>query len=180
MSSPFLAEVTMFGFNFAPRGWAFCQGQLLPISQNTALFSLLGTTYGGDGKSNFALPNLQGQAVVNAGQGPGLSPYYLGEETGSENVTLLTTEMPAHNHTLMATTTEGNTATASGNQLAKAYSGGKQASYTANYLSSNSPQTSLSPLALTAAGGSQPHNNMQPYLTLNFCIAMQGVFPPRS
>ncbi len=179
MSSPFVAEITMFGFNFPPKGWAFCQGQLLPISQNTALFSLLGTNYGGDGKSSFGLPNLQGLAVVNAGQGAGLSPYFIGEEIGASTVTLLQSELPAHNHQMMATTADGTTLAASGNQLAKAFGGSKQASYTADYLSTNNPQTALSANGLSVTGSSFPHNNMQPYLTLNFCIAMQGVFPPR-
>jgi microcystin-dependent protein len=180
MSSPFVAEITIFGFNFPPKGWAFCQGQLLPLSQNTALFSLLGTTYGGDGKSNFALPNLQGLAAINAGQGPGLSLYDLGENTCAANVTLLTTEMAQHNHGLVGTSTAGNTVTANGNQLAKAFTGGKAASYTGNYLSTNAPQTAMSPGSTSVAGSSFPHNNMQPYLTLNYCIALQGVFPPRS
>src|ERR1700685_3751521 len=180
MSDQFVSEIRIFAGNFPPKGWAFCQGQLLPISQNTALFSLLGTTYGGDGKSNFARPNIQGLAVINAGQGPGLSYYDLGETTGSENVTLLATEMAQHNHGFMATSTAGTTATANGNQLAKAFTGTKQASYTGNYLSTNAPQTPLSPLSTSIAGSSFPHNNMQPYLTLNYCIALQGVFPPRS
>ena len=180
MSSPFVAQITMFPFNFAPNGWAQCQGQLLPISQNTALFSLLGTNFGGDGRSTFGLPNLQGLAAVNAGQGPGLSPYSIGETSGSETVTLLQTEIPSHPHTLMATTNPGTTISASGNQLAKAFGGGKQASYTGTYLSTNAPATPLSGFALTQTGGSQPHDNMQPYLTLTFCIAMQGVYPPRS
>jgi microcystin-dependent protein len=179
MSQPFVAQITMFGFNFAPKGWAFCEGQLLPISQNTALFSLLGTNYGGDGKSTFGLPNLEGLAVVNSGSGPGLSQYFLGETSGSETVTLLTTEMPSHNHTLMATSAPGTVKSSSGNQLAKAFGGGKAASYTGNYLSTNAPQTALSSAALTTAGSNFPHNNMQPYLTLNFCIAMQGIFPAR-
>ncbi|HEX3672757.1 MAG TPA: tail fiber protein [Rhizomicrobium sp.] len=179
MSSPFVAQVSMFGFNFAPKGWAICNGQLLPISQNTALFSLLGTNYGGDGKSTFGLPNFQGMASVGQGQGAGLSSYSIGESTGAENVTLLQTEMPSHNHSLVGTSTSGTTLTAMNNQLAKAFSGGKQASYTGNYLSTNAPQTPMSGQALTTAGNSFPHNNMQPYLTLNFCIAMQGVFPAR-
>jgi len=180
MSQPFVAQITMFGFNFPPKGWAFCQGQLLPISQNTALFSLLGTTYGGDGKSNFALPNLQGMAAISVGQGSGLSNYFEGETAGAENVALLTATMPQHNHGFMATTNTGTTLTSAGNQLSHAFSGSKTVNYTGNYLSTNAPNTSLSPLALSTQGSSSPHNNMQPYLTLNFCIAMQGVFPPRS
>jgi microcystin-dependent protein len=179
MSSPFVAEITMFAFNFPPKGWAFCDGQLLPISQNTALFSLLGTFYGGDGKSTFALPNLQGMAAIGQGDGAGLSQYFIGETTGSENVTLIQSEMPSHNHSFVATSDVGTTLSSAGNQLAQAHSGGKQASYTGNYLNTNAPNTPMSPASTTTTGGSLPHNNMQPYLTLNFCIAMQGVFPPR-
>jgi microcystin-dependent protein len=179
MSSPFVAQVSMFAFNFAPKGWAFCNGQLLPISQNTALFSLLGTNYGGDGKATFGLPNFQGMASVGQGQGAGLSSYFIGESTGVQNVTVLQSEMPSHNHALVGTSTPGTTLTASNNQLAKAFGGGKQASYTGNYLSTNAPQTPMSAMAVSIAGSSFPHNNMQPYLTLNFCIALQGVFPAR-
>jgi microcystin-dependent protein len=170
---PFLAEIRIFPFNFAPKGWAFCNGQLMPISQNTALFSLLGTTYGGDGKSTFALPNMQGNAPMHPDQGPGLSLHDLGEQSGTEFVTLLDSEMPTHSHTLQC---GGNFVVAdsnigSGNIIAKS-SGGNV------YV----PAASLTQLAfqtLTPAGGSLPHNNMMPYLTLNFCIALQGVFPPR-
>jgi microcystin-dependent protein len=181
MASPFVAEITMFGFNFAPKGWALCQGQLLPISQNTALFSLLGTMYGGDGKSTFALPNLMDQTTLSLGQGPGLSQYFQGEQTGAATVTLQTSELPLHNHTLSASTNAGTTVTAAGNQLGVGSTGDKQNSWNANIYSPNPTQatTGLSPLALSQTGSSQPHNNMQPYLTLNFCIAMQGVFPPR-
>lgn len=179
MSSPFVAQITMFPFNFAPKGWAFCAGQILPLSQNTALFSLLGTTYGGDGKSNFALPNMQGNAAVNQGQGPGLSSYFLGETTGSETVTLLTTEMAQHNHGLVGTTNTGTAVTSSNAQLAHAFSGIKSQSFVGNYMTTNAPQTGMAG-ALSIAGSSFPHNNMQPYLALNFCIALQGVFPPRS
>ena len=151
---------------------------MLPISQNTALFSLLGTTYGGDGKSTFALPNLQGMAAVSSGQGTGLQDYFLGEEDGVENVTLLSTEMPQHNHNLMATTNTGTVKASAGNQLSKAFSGGKQGSFTGNYLSTSAPNVTMA-RATGTAGSSFPHNNMQPYLTLNFCIAMQGIFPAR-
>jgi microcystin-dependent protein len=179
MASPFVAEITMFGFNFAPVGWAQCNGQLIPISQNTALFSLLGTNYGGDGKSTFALPNIQGMAVVGPGQGIGLSQYFIGETTGTETVTLLTTEIPTHRHSFAATSTPGTTLSSAGNQLAQAFSGGKQASFTGNYLNTNAANVTMSPLSTSVTGASLPHNNMQPYLTLNFCIAMQGVFPSR-
>src|SRR6185312_8729019 len=129
MSAPFVAEVTIYPFNFAPKGWAFCAGQLLPISQNTALFSLLGTTYGGDGKSTFALPNFQGQAPLGQGQSPGTSQYFLGEETGVENVTLISTEMPSHNHSFAATSDQGTVTASTGNQLASALTPGKLQNY---------------------------------------------------
>jgi microcystin-dependent protein len=177
---PFVAEVRIFPFNFAPKGWALCDGQLLPLSQNTALFSLLGTTYGGDGKVTFALPDFQGRAALGQGQGPGLSLYDLGEEIGTETVTLLTTEIPVHNHAFSATSDQGTTASSAGNQLAKAFGGSKQASFTGEYLNTNSPNVAMSPFSTGVTGGSLPHNNMQPYLTLNFCIALQGVYPPRT
>lgn len=180
MSQPFVAEITMFGFNFAPKGWAFCRGQLLPISQNTALFSLLGTTYGGDGKSTFALPNLQDQTVVGMGQGPGLSDYFEGEQLGAANVTLLTSEMPAHNHLVNATIDRGTTTAATNNVLATGAAGPPNQAISGFMYSTAAPNNQLNPLALGVTGSSIPHNNMQAYLTLNFCIAMQGVFPPRS
>jgi microcystin-dependent protein len=171
---PFVAEIRIFPFNFAPKGWAFCDGQLLPISQNTALFSLLGTTYGGDGKSNFALPNLQGSAPMQPGQGAGLSNQYLGESAGSDAVTLLESETPSHAHALGAT---GQNALQSvpGPTGVLAHSNGAFA-----YVNTTSNLVNMDPTAIAPAGGDQPHNNLQPYLTLNFCIAMQGVFPPRS
>ncbi len=182
MSNPFVAEIRIFTGNFAPTGWAQCNGQLIPISQNTALFSLLGTTYGGDGKSTFALPNLQGAAPMQAGQGPGLSLRDLGETAGEQSVTLINTEMPQHNHILSATTTTGTTAVSNSNQLALASAGGgKQgAASVVNYYSTNNPTTQLSPNGMSVAGGNLPHNNMMPYLGLTFIIALQGVFPARS
>jgi microcystin-dependent protein len=172
MADPFVAEIRIFGFNFAPKGWAFCQGQTLPLSQNTALFSLLGTTYGGNGQSNFALPNLQGTAPMFYGQGPGLSLHDIGEMSGTENVTLLQSEMPAHNHQANVVADLSNSGGIPGPQSYLAI---------ANISTYNSSaNTTMSPNELSIAGGSLPHNNMQPYLTLNFCIAMQGVFPPRS
>jgi microcystin-dependent protein len=180
MSSPFVAEIRMFGFNFAPTGWAQCNGQLLPISQNTALFSLLGTFYGGDGKSTFALPNIEGSVAVHQGQGQGLSEYFLGQQGGEEAVTLLTSEMPSHNHSLSVTTATGTTNTSQNNQMGKGASGNPVSGLTqAKFYSTVAPQTAMNPQALALAGGSLPHNNMMPYLTVNFCIAMQGVFPPR-
>jgi microcystin-dependent protein len=179
MSSPFVAEITMFGFNFAPTGWALCQGQLLPISQNTALFSLLGTMYGGDGKSTFALPNLQDQTAVAFGQGPGLSDYAQGEQVGTPTVTLLTTEMAAHNHFFNATIDRGTTAAATNNVLGTGAAGPPNQQISGFMYSTAAPNNQLGPQELSITGSSQPHNNMQPYLTLNFCIAMQGVFPPR-
>ncbi|MBC3873664.1 phage tail protein [Undibacterium flavidum] len=173
MSNPFIAEIRMVPFNFAPTGWAFCDGQLLPISQNTALFALLGTTYGGDGESTFALPNLQGSAIMHPGQGPGLSLHDLGEVGGTESVTLLSSEIPSHNHRLYTTHTVGTTNSPSGTALAVGAKG------TPLYgPASGSPDT-MHASTLAVSGGSQPHNNMQPYLTLTFIIALQGIFPPR-
>jgi microcystin-dependent protein len=173
MADPFVAEIRIFPFNFAPKGWAWCDGQLMPLSQNTALFSLLGTTYGGNGKSNFALPNLQGSAPMHPGQGPGLSLHDLGETGGSETVTLLESELPAHTHALNASTFAGDNIVP-GPTVALAGSSGGNA-----YAAPNSPQTPAAPQALPPAGGNAPHNNMQPYLTFYFNIALQGVFPPR-
>ena len=173
MSSPFVAEIRIFACNFAPTGWAFCNGQLLPISQNTALFSLLGTTYGGDGKSTFGLPAMQGNAPMHPGQGPGLSAHFLGEADGVETVTLLQSEIPSHNHLLTADLVDvADTNVPSPNASFALSSGGTL------YQAASNVQ--LSPSALAQVGGSQPHNNMQPYVTLNFCIALQGVFPPRT
>lgn len=173
MADPFVAEIRIFPFNFAPRGWAWCNGQILPISQNTALFSLLGTTYGGNGQSNFALPDLQGSAPMHPGQGPGLSLHDLGETGGSETVTLLVSEIPSHPHTLRADNIDlGDTNVPSPN-ASFAQSGG-------GTLYQSASNTQLSLAALATAGGDQPHNNMQPYLTFYFNIALQGVFPPRT
>jgi len=176
MTDPFVAEIRLFGFNFPPRGWAFCDGQLLPISQNTALFSLLGTMYGGDGKSTFALPNLQGHAPLHVGAnqpGPGLSTYDQGQLGGSETVTLLQSEMPAHTHQLRAQTIDN--ADVNIPSATSSFAGS-----TGGTLYQSSANTQLAPQALSPVGGSQPHNNMQPYLCVNFCIALQGIYPPRS
>lgn len=169
MADPFVAEIRMFGFNFAPKGWAMCNGQLLPLSQNTALFSLLGTFYGGDGKSTFALPNLQGSAPIHQGQGSGLSEYFLGQQGGSQFVTLLQSEMPVHSHGFTASEGVINESTP-----ANFFFGAGETRYAAP-----AAVTQMAPQALAVAGGSLPHNNMMPYLVVNFCIAMQGVFPPR-
>lgn len=173
MADPFVAEIRIFPFNFAPTGWAWCDGQLLPLSQNTALFSLLGTTYGGNGKSNFALPDLQGRAPMQPGQGPGLSLHDLGETGGSETVSLLESEIPAHSHTLRANVVDlADTNVVSASASFALSSGG--ALYQA------SPNANAADQALTPGGGDQPHNNLQPYLTFYFAIALQGVFPPRT
>ncbi len=172
MTDQFLAEIRIYPFNFAPKGWALCNGQLLPLSQNTALFSLLGTTYGGDGRSTFALPDLQGNAPMQPGQGNGLSLRDLGESGGSESVTLLVSEMPLHTHILAADTFDPADTNVPNPGAVYALS-------TGGALYQASQNTSLSPEALTPAGGGLPHNNMQPYLTLNFCIALQGIYPQR-
>jgi len=173
MADPFVAEIRIFPFNFAPKGWAWCNGQLMPISQNTALFSLLGTTYGGDGKSTFALPDMEGNAPMHPGQGPGLSLHDLGETGGSEFVTLLESEIPAHAHALRAYRSDpADRFQAKDAVLARANNG--------NVYNTAANLVPMSPQTLAPAGGDQPHNNMQPYLTLYFNIALQGVFPPRS
>jgi len=171
MADPFVAEIRIFGFNFAPTGWAQCNGQILPISQNTALFSLLGTTYGGNGKSTFALPDMQGNAPMHPGQGPGLSLHDLGETGGSEFVTLLQSEMPAHPHIAKGSSDDDDSTIPAGHAYGQ---------LSVVYAPSASPLIAMAPQILTPAGGDLPHNNMQPYLVLNFCIALQGVFPPRT
>jgi microcystin-dependent protein len=175
MSSPFVAEIRMFPFSFAPRGWAFCNGQILPISQNTALFSLLGTTYGGNGQSTFALPNLQGSAAMQPGQGQGLSERFLGQIGGEENVSLLVSEIPLHSHTGQA---KGGPPPANGGTPDPTTVLARSSGGTA-YLAAPANLTNMAPQTITPTGGGLPHNNMQPYLTLNFCIALQGIFPAR-
>lgn len=172
MADPFVAEIRMFPFNFAPKGWAWCDGQIMPISQNTALFALLGTTYGGDGKSTFALPDLQGSAPMHPGQGQGLSLRDLGEIGGSETVTLLQSEIPVHTHTLRGAAVPADINAPQPATVLGVSGGGKAFGPAANL-------GNMAFQALAQAGGSLPHNNMQPYLTVYFCIALQGVFPPR-
>ena len=170
MPTPYLGEVKIIPFNFAPKGWAFCNGQLLAIAQNQALFAILGTTYGGNGTTNFALPNLQSRTPFHWGQGPGLTPVVLGEQGGTETVTLGQTQMPAHPHPLNASTTAGNNVSPSTNVLASG----------ANIYSPTTPATTLLPTAVGPAGGGQAHPNIQPYLCVNFVIALVGVFPSRN
>jgi len=174
MAEPFVGEIRMFGFNFAPTGWAMCNGQLLPINQNQALFSLLGTTYGGDGVSNFALPNLQSRVPIHMGQGTGLSQYIIGQESGAETVTLALSQMPAHSHTVQCNTGGGSQASPAGGVPAVESTG-----TSLNY--SNAPNGSTMGSAMIEnAGSGNAHTNIQPYLVVNFCIALQGVFPSRN
>jgi len=175
MSDPFVAEIRIFGFSFPPKGWAFCDGQIMPISQNTALFSLLGTTYGGDGKSNFALPNLQGLAAMHPGQGPGLTQRDLGETGGQSSVTLLTSQMPAHSHTAKGFPNAGGQG-----PVNHTWSEANQRGVAMYAPPGGGQNVQMNSLSLTNSGGSLPHNNLMPYLVLNFCIAMQGIFPARS
>jgi microcystin-dependent protein len=165
MSEPFLSEIKIMSFNFPPKGWAFCNGQLLPINQNQALFSLLGTTYGGDGRVNFGLPNLQGRTPMHMGGG-----HTLGELGGEVNHTLIITELPGHNHNLNGTTLDADLLTVPGSLLATV----------ANVYTAPASVTTLNPASLAMTGGSQAHSNQQPYLTLNFCIALQGIFPSQT
>lgn len=179
MTAPFVGEIKIFGFNFPPRNWAFCNGQLIAISQNTALFSILGTYYGGNGQSNFALPNMQGSSPISSGQGAGLSDYVIGEQVGEGTVTLLSTEMPTHTHLVNSAIsnppvvaqqvrTPGPTALFSSSGPGSAYS------------VAATPAQAMAPQAIGLAGGNQPHQNRQPYLAMNFCIALYGIFPTRN
>jgi microcystin-dependent protein len=174
---PFIGTIIMFAGNFAPRGWAFCYGQILSIAQNTALFSILGTTYGGNGQTTFALPDLRGRVPMQPGQGPGLSPHTLGEQAGAETVTLLQTQMPAHNHIVNASSANGSAPSPQNNFNAVTYDPN-----TLNPLDSysSSQNTTMNPAVIGASGGSQPHQNMQPYTCINFIIALEGIFPSRN
>ena len=176
MSEPYVAEIRIFAGNFAPASWAFCNGQLLPISQNSALFSLIGTTYGGDGENTTALPNLQGRAPMNFGTGPGLTTRRIGERGGTEQVTLTQSQMPAHTHPLRVSSdeTEFDGTPNPGGNVPGELEGGKEFYAPGNNL------VDLHPDAIEPVGGGLPHNNMQPYLALNFIIALTGVFPSRS
>lgn len=175
MSDVFVAEIRMFAGNYAPTGWALCNGQLMSISQNTALFSLLGTTYGGDGRATFGLPNLMGSAPMQQGQGPGLSARWLGETGGEPYVTLLTSEMPAHTHLPNAVDASGDATTPDNALWASAMEG----RIGTNMYSDASPGQAMNPMTTGITGGSQPHNNMPPYLCISFIIALQGIYPQR-
>ncbi len=170
MSEPFLAEVRIVGFNFAPRGWAFCDGQILPINQNQSLYSLLGTTYGGDGRTSFALPDLRGRTPIHVGQSDGGSDHRLGQKSGEETHTLAANEMPNHDHVIKATNNNGSTPNPGGNVLG-AFN---------NAYGDVANRVQLAAGTMANVGGGQAHDNMQPYLALNFCIALQGLFPSRN
>ena len=174
MADPFVAEIRMFAGNFAPKGWALCAGQILPLSQNTALFSLLGTTYGGDGKSTFALPDLTGRAPMQAGQGQGLSLRDLGEEAGEDNVTLLQTEMPVHSHTWMTGEDQANQGIPAPDRVTTV------ASVNTWQTPAAGPYVQAAPGCVSPVGSGFPHNNLMPYLGITYIIALQGVYPPRS
>jgi microcystin-dependent protein len=179
MSSFYLGQITMFGFNFAPKGWALCNGQTLSIQQNTALFALIGTSYGGNGVNTFMLPNLQAALPLCEGQGPGLSSYVLGQVGGNANVTLLQNQLPVHNHTFNATTTNATAATLSGNLPATPTVGTPPGFY-AHQGTPPLIFVALAPGACGTTGQSQPHSNLMPSLTINFCIALTGIFPSRN
>jgi microcystin-dependent protein len=173
MSEPFIGEIRIFGFSFPPRGWAQCAGQLMAISQNTALFSILGTTYGGNGTSTFGLPDMRGRIPVSSGQGPGLSPYVLGEMTGTETVTLTASQLPAHNHAAGCSSSAGNSLSGAGAVPAADMAGG-------NNVFSSPANATMNAASLSLVGGGQPHNNLQAYLAVNYCIALNGIFPSRN
>ncbi|WP_082608026.1 phage tail protein [Acidovorax sp. Root219] len=173
MSEPFIGEIRHFAFSFAPRGWMACQGQILSIAQNTALFSILGTTYGGNGQTTFALPNFAGRTPIQQGQGPGLSPYVLGEQLGATTVTLTAAHIPPHTHLVSAVAAVGTSDAPAGNALA-------QSSIRSDLYAATAPDTAMSSFAVNTAGGGQPHNNMPPYMAVGLCIATEGIFPSRN
>jgi microcystin-dependent protein len=179
MSAPFIGEIRAFGFNFAPKTWAMCNGQLLQISQNAALFSLLGTQYGGNGVQTFGLPDLRGRAAMNQGQGPGLSNYVIGEQIGTETVTLVSTEMPQHNHLWAANNAAGDTAAPINNFLAGAIVPTNNVPVP-TYAAPGGATVPLAAAMLGLTGNNQPHQNMQPYLVVTYCIALSGIFPSRN
>ena len=170
MTEPFLGEIRLFPYNFAPRGWAFCSGQLMSIAQNTALFALLGTTYGGNGQTTFGLPDLRGRVAVSSGQGPGLSFYNLGQQAGTETVTLTQSEMPMHSHLVNATLNDQNNSSRPSGAFLTA----------GNTYNATPDGTVMAPQMIQPSGNSQPHSNIQPYLALNYCIALEGIFPSRN
>lgn len=179
MSEPFLGQISWFPYGFAPYGWIECAGQTLAISQNAALFSLLGTFYGGNGTSKFQLPDLQGRVGVNQGQGPGLQQYSIGEAGGGETVTLTQAQLAQHSHSLNAATAHGTTNAPSGAVLATGQTGSGRDANTASFYNAASPNTTLAPASIGPAGNSVPHNNVQPFLVVRPCIALRGVFPSR-
>jgi microcystin-dependent protein len=171
--NPYLGEIRIFAFNFAPKGWAMCNGQLLAIQSNAALFSIIGTFYGGNGTSTFALPNLQSRVPIHQGQGQGLSPYNVGQIGGTESENLTVAQMPQHNHSLNATPANANNNRANGGTLASSTN-------STNIYSNTNPSEAMNGASIGIAGSSQPHNNIQPYLAVNFCIAISGIYPPRN
>ncbi len=180
MSEPFLGEVRMFGGNFAPSGWALCNGQLMSIAQNSALFAILGTTYGGDGIQTFALPNFQGVVPMSWGQARSGSQYSIGQTGGSESVTLIMTQMPMHNHTVGVSNQGGTTVDPTNGFVAEINTGSPRQPTTTTPAFNSSATGTMAPNAVSIAGGSQPHENMQPFLAVSFIIALQGIFPSRS
>jgi microcystin-dependent protein len=178
---PFLGQISLLGCNFAPQGWALCQGQVMSIPQNTALYSLLGINFGGNGTTTFLLPDLRGRTPIGFAQGAGLSSYKIGEFGGSETAPIVSSSYPAHSHTLLAAASAAAGNAPSGLFEAQGQTGGRGGTVNLALYSGSGAGTALAPAALTpSAGGGQPHNNLQPYLTLNFCIALQGIFPSRS
>jgi microcystin-dependent protein len=180
MSEPFLGEIRMVGWNFAANGWALCNGQLMPINQYQALFALLGTTYGGDGITTFALPNLQGRVPIHQGAGPGLSPYTIGQSSGSENITLLANQMPTHSHLMGVSNLPGTVADPTNAILAQGNSGASRSPVPVSDYVSTAATGTLAPTAIASSGGNQPHSNIQPFLCINFIIALTGIFPSRN